>query len=98
MNKSKRRRLTHHCKDAAWEPMRGRKWSRSSLRTLVKELLRKKLKVGRETVRRLLKQLDYWLGYNCKQRSKREDADRGQQMRYLARKRRASLKAKKPVI
>jgi DDE family transposase len=45
-----------------------------------------------------LQQLDYSLRYNRKERSKRQDADRDRQMRYLARKRRAFLKAKKPVI
>jgi hypothetical protein len=42
--------------------------------------------------------LGYSLRGNRKTRSKREDVDRDQQMRYLARKRRAFLKAKKPVI
>ena len=82
----------------AGDPIRGTKWMRKTLRKLVKELRRKQFKVGRETVRRLLKQLDYSLRYNRKQRSKRQDADRDRQMRYLARKRRAFLKAKKPVI
>jgi hypothetical protein len=82
----------------AGDPIRGTKWTRKTLRKLVKELQRKQFKVGRETVRRLLKQLDYSLRYNRKQRSKRQDADRDRQMRYLARTRRAFLKAKKPVI
>lgn len=86
-------------KDAtAGDPIRGTKWTRKTLRTLVRELRRKKFKIGRETVRRLLKQLDYSLRYNRKERSKRQDPDRDRQMRYLARKRRAFLKAKKPVI
>lgn len=82
----------------AGDPVRGTKWTRKTLRKLVKELRRKKFKVGRETVRRLLKRLDYSLHHNRKARSKRQDADRDRQMRYLARKRRAFLKAKKPVI
>lgn len=82
----------------AGDPIRGTKWTRKSLRTLVKELRHKQFKVGRETVRRLLKALDYSLQGNRKTASKRQDADRDRQMRYLARKRRAFLKAKKPVI
>lgn len=78
--------------------MGGTKWTRKTLRKLVKELRRKKFKVGRETVRRLLKRLDYSLRRNRKERSKRQDPNRDRQMRYLARKRRAFLKAKKPVI
>lgn len=82
----------------AGDPIRGTKWIHKSLRTLVTELARKKYPVGRETLRRLLKQLDYSLRYNRKQRSKRQDADRDRQMLYLARLRRAFLKAKKPGI
>lgn len=82
----------------AGHPVRGTKWTRKTLRKLVKELRRKKFKVGRETVRRLLKKLDYSLRYNRKERSKRQDADRDRQMRYLARQRRAFRKAPKPVI
>ena len=82
----------------AGDPVHGTKWTRKTLRALVKELRGKKFKVGRETVRRLLTQLGYSLRSNRKERSKRQDADRDRQMRYLARKRRAFLKAKKPVI
>lgn len=82
----------------AGDPIHGTKWIRKTLRKLVEELRGKKFKVGRETVRRLLKKLGYALRHNRKERSKRQDADRDQQMRYLARKRRAFLKAKKPAI
>jgi hypothetical protein len=78
--------------------VRGTKWTRKTLRDLVKELRGKKFKVGRETVRRLLRQLGYALRSNRKEGSRRQDADRDRQRRYLARKRRAFLKAKKPVI
>ena len=82
----------------AGDPILGTKWTRKTLRKLVKELRHKKYKVSYETVRRLLKQLDYSLRYNRKERSKRQDANRDRQMRYLARTRRAFLKAKQPVI
>ena len=82
----------------AGDPIRGTKWTRKTLRKLAEELRAKKFTVGRETLRRLLKQMDYALRYNRKERSKRQDANRDQQMRYLARQRRAFLKAKKPVI
>jgi hypothetical protein len=91
--------LSELLKDAtAGDPIRGTKWTRKTLRKLVQELRHQKFKVGHETVRRLLKQLNYWLRYNRKERSKRQDVDRDRQMHYLARKRRAFLKAKKPVI
>ena len=82
----------------AGDPIRGTKWIRKTLRKLVTELRHKNFTISHETVRRLLKQLDYSLHHNRKERSKRQDADRDRQMRYLARKRRAFLKAKKPVI
>jgi hypothetical protein len=82
----------------AGDPIRGTKWTRKTLRRLVEELRRKKFMVGRETVRRLLKSLGYSLRCNRKERSKRQDAERDRQMRYLARKRGAFLKAKKPTI
>ncbi len=82
----------------AGDPICGTKWTRKSLRRLVKELRREKFKVSHETVRRLLQTQDYSLQRNRKERSKRQDADRDRQMRYLARQRRKFLKAKKPVI
>lgn len=82
----------------AGDPIRGTKWTRKTLRRLVAELRRKRFKVSHETVRRLLRGLGYSLRRNRKERSKRQDADRDRQMRYVARIRRAFLKAKKPVI
>ncbi len=82
----------------AGDPIRGTKWAGKSLRKLVKPLRRRGFKVGRGTVRRLLKTLKYALHVNRKVLSKRQDKDRDRQMRYLARKRRAFLQAKKPVI
>lgn len=82
----------------AGDPIRGTKWVRKTLRKLAQELTGKQIPVSHETVRRLLKQLGYSLRYNRKQLSKRPDADRDQQMRYLACQRRAFLKAEKPVI
>lgn len=86
-------------KDAtSGDPIRGTKWTRKSLRTLVKELRRRRHKVGHETIRRLLKGLGYSLCANRKELNKRQDEHRDRQMRYLARKRREFLKAQKPGI
>lgn len=82
----------------AGDPIRGTKWTRKSLRTLVAQLRRKKLTLSYETVRRLLQQLDYSLRSNRKQGHKRSDPERDRQMRYLARQRRRCLKAQLPVI
>jgi hypothetical protein len=82
----------------AGDPICGTKWTRKSLRRLVKELRRRKFKVSRETVRRLLQTQDYSLQRNRKERSQRQDDQRDRQMRYVARQRRRFLKAKRPVI
>lgn len=82
----------------AGDPVRGIKWTRKSLRRLVKALRRQKFKVSHETVRRLLQALGYSLRRNRKAQSKRQDVNRDRQMRYLARLRRQFMKAHKPVI
>jgi Rhodopirellula transposase DDE domain len=82
----------------AGDPISGTKWTHKTLDKLVSELRGKRFRVGRGTVRRLLTQLDYTLRSNRKRLSKRQDAQRDRQMRYIARQRRAFLKAKKPVI
>jgi hypothetical protein len=76
------------------EPMRGLKWTRK----VAKAMRRKGFKVSHETVRRLLRQLHYRLRVNRKHLGKRQDGERDQQLRYLTCKRRAFLKAGKPVI
>ena len=82
----------------AGEPIHGLKWTRKALRNVAKALRRKGFKVSHETVRRLLRQLRYQLRVNRKHLGKRQAGERDQQLRYLARKRRAFLKAGKPVI
>jgi hypothetical protein len=80
------------------DPISGLKWTRKSPRKLAKVLRRKGFKTSHETVRRLLETLGYSLKVNRKRLGKRQDAERDRQMRYLARKRRAFVKAKKPAI
>lgn len=78
--------------------MTGAKWTRKTLRTLQRELRRKGFKVSLYTLRRLLRQLNYAIRVNRKRLTKKQDPERDQQMRYLARVRRRFLKAGKPVI
>lgn len=82
----------------AGDPIRGTKWTHKTLDKLVSQLHAKRFHVGRGTVHRLLVQLGYTLYSNRKRLSKRQDAQRDCQMRYIGRTRRAFLKAKKPVI
>jgi hypothetical protein len=78
--------------------MTGTKWTRKTLRELAKRLSTKRHSVSHETVRRLLSQIDYSLRSNRKHLSRTQDPTRDRQMRYLARRRRAFIKAGNPVI
>ena len=81
----------------AGDPITGLKWIRKSLATLTREL-QQKFQVGHSTVARLLKRQGYALRGNRKRLSPRQDAQRDQQFRYLARQRRKFAKAKLPII
>lgn len=81
----------------AGDPISGLKWSRKTLRNLTYEL-QKQFPVGRTTVARLLKQQGYALRRNRKRLSPRQDAQRDQQFRYIARQRRKFAQAKWPMI
>ncbi|CAG0932635.1 hypothetical protein TFLX_02691 [Thermoflexales bacterium] len=74
------------------------KWTRKTLRKLSRKLKWRGYRVGPDTVRRLLRQRNYALRVNRKRLTKRRDADRDQQMKYLARQRRAHQQAGFPVI
>jgi hypothetical protein len=82
----------------AGDPITGTKWTRKTLRQLSRELLRKGLRVGRNTLRRLLKARQYALHANRKRLTNDPNPDRDRQMRYIARWRRAFQKAGKPAI
>jgi len=74
------------------------KWTRKTLRELAKGLSGKRYTVSHETVRRLLSGLDYSLRSNRKHLSRTQDPARDRQMRYIARQRRAFIKAGNPAI
>jgi hypothetical protein len=84
--------------ETAGDPIRGTKWTRKTLGKLATGLKRRKFDAGRETVRRLLRRLKYEPRANRKRLSKKQDAGRDRQMRYIARIRHAYEKAGKPVI
>ena len=84
--------------ETAGDPIHGTKWTRKTLDKLATGLKQRKLDAGRETVRRLLRRLKYELRANRKRLSKRQDAGRDRQMRYIARIRHTYEKAGKPVI
>ena len=82
----------------AGDPITGTTWTRKTIRELSRELGKKGLRVGRNTVRRLLTAKRYVLRGNRKRLTKAPDPRRDRQMRYIARRRRAFQKAGKPVI
>ena len=82
----------------AGDPMTGIKWTRKTVRRLSRELRRKRIKVGRTTVRRLLIKRRYALRVNRKRLTKQRNPNRDRQMRYIARTRRAFQKAGFPVL
>jgi Rhodopirellula transposase DDE domain len=84
--------------ETAGDPVKGIKWTRKTVRHIAHELDRKGFKIGRETVRRLILSLGYRLRSNRKRLTRKQDARRDKQMRYIIRARRVRLKQGKPVI
>jgi hypothetical protein len=82
----------------AGDPIRGIKWTRKTLQRLSRQLRRKGMRVGRTTVRRLLRKRRYTLRVNRKRLTREHDPNRDRQMRYIARTRKAFQKAGFPVI
>lgn len=82
----------------AGDPITGLKWTHKTLRNLSQELQKRGFAIERDTVGRLLLELEYIQRTNRKRLTKTHDPDRDRQMRYVARQRRAFLKAGFPVI
>lgn len=82
----------------AGDPITGLKWTKKTSRTISRELKRQGYEVGEDTVRRLLKKRRYVLRANRKRLSKKKDAARNRQMRYLVQKRKQHEKAGFPSI
>jgi hypothetical protein len=78
--------------------MSSKKWVRSSLRKLSAALAQEGYAVGRMTVRRLLKKLDYSLKANRKQDGGPPHPDQDRQFRYIRRVKRLFLAHGHPVI
>ena len=84
--------------ETAGDPMTGRKWVRSSLRQLSKALRKDGYSIGRMTVRRLLKELNYSLKSNRKEDSGPPHPNRDRQFRYIERMKQLYMAAGHPVI
>lgn len=84
--------------DIAGLPTGEQKWVRRSLRNIVALLAEQAYRIGRTTVRRLLRQLDFGLVANRKSLTGPVHPDRDRQFRYIRRVRQLFLQAGFPVI
>jgi hypothetical protein len=84
--------------DTAGDPITGLKWTHKTPAKLSRALRRQGFRVGRTTVRRLLRDHGYALRVNRKRLSRRHDPQRDRQLRYIARQRRAFKRAGAPII
>jgi len=82
----------------AGDPISGLKWTRKTLRQLSRQLKRHGFRVGRDTVRRLLRVRGYAQRTNRKRLTKKHVPERDQQMRYAARVRRTFIQGGFPLI
>ena len=78
--------------------MSEQKWVRRSLTYLARQLAKRHFRIGRSTVRRLLKKLEYGLCRNRKSLTEASHPDRDRQFRYISRLKRLFLAAGLPVI
>ncbi len=86
-------------KDAtAGDPITGLKWTRKTPAKISRALKRKRFKVGRTTVRRLMRERKYALRANRKRLTKQHDPNRDRQRRYISRVRRVFIQAGRPAI
>ena len=84
--------------DVAGDPMSEQKWVRRSLTYVAQQLAKRQFRIGRTTVRRLLKKLHYGLCCNRKSLTGKPHPDRDRQFRYIARVKKLFLAAGRPVI
>jgi len=78
--------------------MSHKQWVRCSLRQLAEALRQRRYRIGKSTVQRLLKKMDYRLLANRPELSGAPHADRAKQFRYIRRVTRLFLAAGYPVI
>ena len=82
----------------AGDPITGLKWTRKTSRKLAQELKRKGFEVEHSTLPRLVRILGYTLRGNRKRLSRKQDAGRDRQMRYIASQRKRFARQNQPEI
>lgn len=84
--------------ETAGDPVTGLKWTHKTPEKLSRALQSQGFRIGRTTVRRLMRARRYSLRVNRKRLSRQRHPERNRQMKYIARQRRAFLRAGFPVI
>ena len=84
--------------DTAGDPMTGLKWSRRTTRKIAQELRALGIGVSKNTVGRLLKEMDYKLRVNRKQIAKSKSPNRNAQFLYIGEQRQHFAQQGLPVI
>ena len=84
--------------DTAGDPISGLKWTRKTTKKISEALKQIDIHVSRNTVARLLKQMDFRLRVNHKKRSRVCAPDRDNQFRYIKRTRNAFAIRGEPVM
>jgi hypothetical protein len=85
--------------DTAGDPITGLKWTRKTTQGIARELKRAGIRVSRNTVGRLLRQLHYSLRVNHKKLSRAcSSRDRDRQFRYLQATRQSFQKRHLPIV
>jgi len=84
--------------ETAGDPINGLKWTRKTTAKIAKTLQNYGIHVGRNTVGRLLKQMNFRLRVNHKKRSTASPKDRDRQFRLIKRRRNAFARSGDPVL
>ena len=84
--------------DTAGDPMTGLKWMRKTTEKVAEELTRSGIPVGRQTVGRLLRQLNYSLKVNRKMIARQSSPERNKQFLYIAKEKQRHIDQGFPVI
>ena len=84
--------------DTAGDPVTGVKWSRRTTRKIAGELTALGISISKNTVGRLLKDMDYALRVNRKQIASTTSPDRNQQFLYIGQQRENFARQGQPVI
>jgi hypothetical protein len=85
-------------RETAGDPISGLKWTRKTTENIARQLKRLRIMVSRNTVGRLLRQMQYSLRTNRKRIPTSSSSDRDRQFRYLTRQRNRFEKRGDPVL